>query len=206
MMVMRHTSEQIDRAIVDAASHTFATHGYTRTSVQQLADAVGYSKTGLLHRFASKQALYDATVDATSTVVEQTLAAATAVPAGTGRTIAMLEMVALLAQDRPGLVELLLESTREGSDDPRRDELRDQVIQVVETLAGAAAESAEKTNEHRLRTVLALRLIVDAVLAQHHEPVRLECAALQKLIVELAAGVLGIDPALYSPSSRRETS
>lgn len=200
-MLMRQTSEQIDRAIVDAASHTFATHGYARTSVQQLADAVGYSKTGLLHRFASKQALYDATVDVASAVVEQALVAAQAVPAGAGRTVAMLEKVALLAQDRPGLVEILLESTRAGCADPRRDHLRDMVIRVVETLAGPDAD-----NEHRLRTVLALRLIVDAVLAQHQEPVRLECDALRHLIVELAAGVLGLDPLLYTPSSRRETS
>jgi len=80
--------------------------------VQQLADAVGYSKTGLLHRFASKQALYDATVAATSATVEQVLADALDVPVGTQRTVAMLESVAALALDRPGLVEMLLESTR----------------------------------------------------------------------------------------------
>jgi len=76
------------------------------------------------------------------------------------------------------------------------------VIQVIETLVGP-----ESDPERRLRTVLALRLIVDAVLAQDHEEVRLECEPLQRLIVELAAGVLGLDP-LRHPSLRfpRETS
>lgn len=193
-MLQRQTSEQIDRGIIDTASHTFATHGYTRTSVKQLADIVGYSKAGLLHRFVSKQALYDATVAATSSAVEHSLAAAAAIPAGAGRAVAMLEAIALLALERPGLVELLLDSTRPGCDGPRRDELHAIVICVLENLAGPDAD-----NEHRLRTVLALRLIVDAVLAQDHEPVRLECDALHRLIIELAAGVLGVDPQLFSP-------
>jgi hypothetical protein len=40
---VRQTSEQIDRAILDTAAHMFASHGYAGTSVQQVADAVGYS-------------------------------------------------------------------------------------------------------------------------------------------------------------------
>ncbi|MFC4943702.1 TetR/AcrR family transcriptional regulator [Pseudonocardia sp. GCM10023141] len=192
---MRPTSEQIDRVILDAAAHAFAVHGFARTSVQQVADAVDYSKTGLLHRFPSKQALYDATVEATRLVVEQVLATAAATPAGTARTVAMLDAVGRLTQDRPGLVELLLESTRPGCVDPAREELNGLVVRVIETLAGAV-DSAE----HRLRTVLALRLIVDAVLSQDHEEVRLDCEHLQRLIVELAAGVLGLDPALHTPT------
>lgn len=44
-------------------------HGYARTSVQQLADAVGYSKAGLLHRFGSKQALQAGAVAAAADAV-----------------------------------------------------------------------------------------------------------------------------------------
>src|SRR3712207_9533441 len=56
--LMRQTAADIDHAILDVAAGIFATHGYAHTSVQQVADAVGYSKPGLLHRFGSTEALY----------------------------------------------------------------------------------------------------------------------------------------------------
>ena len=50
------------------AAGLFARHGFAHTSVQQVADAVGYSKPGLLHRFGSKDALFQAALaEVTST-------------------------------------------------------------------------------------------------------------------------------------------
>ncbi|WP_257624910.1 TetR/AcrR family transcriptional regulator [Variovorax boronicumulans] len=46
--------------IVDRAAGLFAKHGFDNTSLQQIADAIGYSKTGLLYRFPSKAAIYEA--------------------------------------------------------------------------------------------------------------------------------------------------
>ena len=195
-MVIRQTSAEIDRAILDAAARTFAMHGFARTSVQQVADTVDYSKTGLLHRFPSKQALYDATIAATTEVVERVLADAAAAPAGRSRTIAMLDAAGRLAQTQPGIAVLLLESTRPRSLDPAREQLNAMAVGLVEMLSGPDAGP-----ERWLRSVLALRLIVDGVLSQDHEDARrLDPDSLQRLIVELAAGVLGLDPPLHRPT------
>jgi AcrR family transcriptional regulator len=61
--VPRPTKQQIDDEIVEQASALFARHGFRDTSVQSIADAAGYSKTGLLHRFPSKEALWAAVVE-----------------------------------------------------------------------------------------------------------------------------------------------
>ena len=50
---MRQSAAEIDHAILDVAAGMFATHGFAHTSVQQIADAVGYSKPGLLRGWSS---------------------------------------------------------------------------------------------------------------------------------------------------------
>ena len=46
------------REILDAALEVVARNGYSRTSVRELADAVGLSQAGLLHYFDSKEHLF----------------------------------------------------------------------------------------------------------------------------------------------------
>lgn len=43
--------------ILEAALHTIATSGFTNASIQQIADAVGITKAGVLHHFASREEL-----------------------------------------------------------------------------------------------------------------------------------------------------
>lgn len=43
-----------------AATELFASAGYAGTSLQQIADAAGYSKSSVLYHFASKEAILDA--------------------------------------------------------------------------------------------------------------------------------------------------
>ncbi len=52
--------QQIDEGILDRAAGLFARRGYAKTSVQDVADAVGLSKAGLLHHYPSKDALHEA--------------------------------------------------------------------------------------------------------------------------------------------------
>ena len=52
--------QQIDDGILDHAAALFARRGFAKTSVQDVADAVGLSKAGLLHHFPSKDALHEA--------------------------------------------------------------------------------------------------------------------------------------------------
>jgi TetR/AcrR family transcriptional regulator, cholesterol catabolism regulator len=50
------------RTILDAAASLFAQKGYDNTSLQDVATAVGVTKAGLYHYFATKQVLYDCIV------------------------------------------------------------------------------------------------------------------------------------------------
>jgi AcrR family transcriptional regulator len=202
---VRPRAQDIDRGILDAAARTFAVHGYAKTSVQQLADAVGYSKAGLLHRFPSKQALHDAVLAEAAAAVDAILDDAARVPAGPDRVRATLGLVAARALDRPGLVHLLVASVRPASDEPGRLALHARLLDLAAALdtgyAHARPDHARPDEprqdvprydaEHRLRVSLALRLIVDAVLAQDDALLRLDRARLQPLVVDLAAGVLG---------------
>jgi AcrR family transcriptional regulator len=185
---VRQTSAEIDRAILDAAARTFAVHGYAKTSVQQLADAVGYSKAGLLHRFASKQALYDAVVAGAGRAVEEILDDVADVPAGPARVGRTLELVTARALDRPGLVHLLVASIRPASDEPGRLVLHERLLRLAALLTDTDTDT---DTERRLRVTLALRLVVDAVLAQDDPLLHVDRVRLQPLVVGLATAVLG---------------
>lgn len=104
----RPTKQEIDDEILEAAASLFARHGFRETSVQRIADAVGYSKTGLLHRYPSKEALQQAVVDRTLEQISAITAEVAALPAGAERDRAALTGVARLAVNRPGTVRLLL--------------------------------------------------------------------------------------------------
>ena len=92
----RQSREQADAEIVDRASALFARHGFAHTSLQQVADEVGYSKAGLLYRFPSKDAIYRAAVcsaqERTASLVERTAG----LPAGVDRDRALVEALSLI--------------------------------------------------------------------------------------------------------------
>ena len=104
----RQTRQQIDDEIVDCAATLFARHGLQETSVQRIADAVGYSKSGLLRHYPSKEALQDAVVSrCLSEILEITTSVADE-PPGPRRDTAAITGLARLALRRPGFVALLL--------------------------------------------------------------------------------------------------
>lgn len=104
----RPTREQIDDEILEAAATLFARHGFKETSVQRIADAVGYSKTGLLHRYPSKEALEQAVVERALREVRTVAEAVATRPAGAERDRAVLVALARVAVDNPGTIALLL--------------------------------------------------------------------------------------------------
>src|SRR4051794_38176563 len=104
----RPTKEQIDDEILEAAAILFARHGFKETSVQRIADAVGYSKTGLLHRYPSKEALQEAVIDRALAELRAITAVVADLPPGPDRDRAALNGVGHLAMRRPGSVRLLL--------------------------------------------------------------------------------------------------
>ncbi|MEO3936452.1 helix-turn-helix domain-containing protein [Dermatophilaceae bacterium Soc4.6] len=112
------TSEEIDAEIVDSAARLFARHGYRQTSLQVIADEVGYSKTGLLHRFSSKEGLWEVVVTDFRTQIATVLDAASTLPLGQARDRAVVDAVLDVAARRPGLVRLMFSLLTLPEDDP----------------------------------------------------------------------------------------
>jgi AcrR family transcriptional regulator len=104
----RQTRQQIDDEIIDWAATLFARHGFQETSVQRIADAVGYSKGGLLRHYPSKEALQEAVVSRCLADLAEVARAAAERAAGPERDHAALTGLAQLALRRPGFVALLL--------------------------------------------------------------------------------------------------
>lgn len=106
--MLRPTQKDIDDGIVDAAARLFALHGYDQTSLQRIADEVGYSKTGLLHRFPSKDALKVAVRRTTEAYIAEVRSVARAAGSGESRERAAVETMTDIALRRPGALDLLL--------------------------------------------------------------------------------------------------
>ncbi len=157
----RPSDEEIDRAIIDTAARLFAIQGLSRTSVQQIADAEGYSKTGLLHRFGSKEALYEAAVDAITCAFDIVLDEAEEEPRGTRRNTVLIDRITGLAMDNPGLARLFFESTQPHTIDQAPAPLAAR-IKRFESIIGFEDASPEE----RLRIGLGFYLIVNAALLE----------------------------------------
>lgn len=161
----RQTREELDDEIIDAAATLFARHGFKETSVQRIADAVGYSKTGLLHRYPSKEALQQAVLDRCVGEMRQISGAAGDRPPGPDRDRAVIAALADLTLRRPGLVALLLSivSTFEPGEIPPHMEA------IGEAIFAAFGVDPEADVERTVRVVGALgALAVAAVACQHH--------------------------------------
>ncbi|MER7506172.1 helix-turn-helix domain-containing protein [Nonomuraea pusilla] len=104
----RQTQQQIDDEIIDVAAALFARHGLKETSVQRIADAVGYSKSGLLRRYPSKEALQDEVVARCLAEVRGIAAAVAGLAPGPSRDREALVRLAALAVRHPGFVALIL--------------------------------------------------------------------------------------------------
>jgi AcrR family transcriptional regulator len=106
--VLRPFRQQIDDGILDRAAALFARRGFAKTSVQDVADAVGLSKAGLLHHFPSKDALYEAVLAQAELLGRRALDAVAHLPLGPGRDRRAIEVFADVALAHPGIVALLL--------------------------------------------------------------------------------------------------
>lgn len=158
MAQVRSTPEEIDIAILDTSAGLFAVHGIERTTVQQIADAVGYSKTGLLHRFASKQAIVDGVDAMIDTHADELLHRMQQAPVGPQRTSVLLGEIAAVAIRIPGAVQYLLGTIKS----VEHLDHRDAATGGAGAVAGRVLEAitgADATPEAELRLLLALRLV-----------------------------------------------
>jgi AcrR family transcriptional regulator len=164
--VTRPFRQQIDEGILDQAAALFARRGFAKTSVQEIADAVGLSKAGLLHHFPSKDALHTAVLAQARTLGQQTLDQVRGVPLGVTRDRRAVEALVDVALAHPGMVALLLAPVMQGGDGAGSPEVED---------AGAAALQAFGVDpgttdpERCLRVVGALAALAVLTLAANHE-------------------------------------
>ncbi|ATE54340.1 TetR/AcrR family transcriptional regulator [Actinosynnema pretiosum] len=99
----RPTKHELDAEIIDSAARLFARHGFEHTSLQQLADAVGYTKAGLLHHYPSKKALYRAVLERGNAETRALLARIDHLPPGEERDRAAIVGSVQFTIDWPGL-------------------------------------------------------------------------------------------------------
>lgn len=105
---VRPSSQEIDERILDVAAGVFARVGYAQASVQQIADETGYSKTGLLHRFGSKEQLRDAARERSLATFADAISSARTRTPGPDRDRELVTALVDLAMRRPGFIALLL--------------------------------------------------------------------------------------------------
>ena len=139
----------IDDEIVDRAAALFARHGYGATSLQQVADSVGYSKTGLLHRFASKEALHSAAVTATRARISTAMEPALELPDGDRRDRTVLIALVDLTLAWPGIAALMLVAA-EG--DPAR--ASEELVEAGLAVAAGFGIDVSAPDEDRIVRVL----------------------------------------------------
>jgi AcrR family transcriptional regulator len=114
----RPTRQQIDDEIIDTAATLFARHGFAETSIQRIADAVGYSKGGLLRHYPSKDVLQDAVIARCLSEIQAIVASAADQEPGPRRDREVLASLAHLAIRRPGFFALMLAALVRGLSNP----------------------------------------------------------------------------------------
>ncbi|MBK6413440.1 TetR/AcrR family transcriptional regulator [Sphingopyxis sp.] len=110
----RQTKAEIDAEILDCAAGIFARHGFSRTSIQQIADALGYSKAGLLHHYPSKKALHDAVLDRYETQTRERIGRLDGFAPGIERDRKLVEGVIDFAFTWPGMSDFAQQLARDG--------------------------------------------------------------------------------------------
>ncbi|MFI6317747.1 TetR/AcrR family transcriptional regulator [Nonomuraea sp. NPDC050556] len=162
----RPTRQQIDDEILDRAAGVFARNGFKQASVQSIADASGYSKTGLLHRFPTKAAIKDAVLDRCLDEVRAIGDVVGEEPAGAQRDLKVVEALTDLALRRPGLVALLL-SVATAADN---EDISAHVVAIAEGLFGLFRITPGGDLEREARVFGALGALAVTTLAYQVRP------------------------------------
>jgi len=158
--MVKPTSEQIDAQIVDRAAGLFARHGFENTSVQQIADATGYSKAGILRRFAAKDALYEAAIAAISRAVTAVTAEVEALPEGEERDQGLIAGFVDLTFQWPGVSTLSL-----GLIDIEPNDAPAELLACGEAVTRAfGIDWASSDEERQIRVISAAAVLTHACL------------------------------------------
>ena len=117
--------------ILDAALRAYGTEGFAVTSLDALADQLGIRKQTILYYFPSKQAVFEAVIDAAAVdLVKAFDEEASRGLVGLDQVEAIVRRVFRLAVARPELLGLIREVTRPGS--LSADRLATQIAPVLD--------------------------------------------------------------------------
>lgn len=158
--------EQADAVILDRAAALFARQGVAKTSVQDVADAVGLSKAGLLHHYPSKDLLLHSVMEQADVLGQRVLRLVGDLPPGPARDRRALEVLVDVAQAHPGLVALLLAPLTQG-DPAARPPAMDAVSAAALQALGVDPEAP--VSERTIRVSGALGALAVLTLAAHRE-------------------------------------
>lgn len=145
------TKSEIEADIIDSAAALFARHGFDHTSLQQIADAVNYSKAGLLHHFPSKLAIYAAAIDALRSHAQEVRDSVQHLPPGKERDLANVEAAVQFTYDWPGVSAL---STRIAESEPDGDPQLVEIGLII--YASLGIDLANTSMERIVRVTTAL--------------------------------------------------
>ena len=182
--------QQADEGILDRAAALFARRGFAKTSVQDIADAVGLSKAGLLHHFPSKDALHEAVLVQAETLGRRVLDQLGDLPPGPARDRQALEVLVDVALAHPGLVALVLAPVTDLGAEPE-PAVADLVLQAF----GVDPGTTEPPRS--VRVVGALAALAVLTLAAHAQD---QTTAWRRHIVATCFDALGHHPAGATPS------
>jgi AcrR family transcriptional regulator len=128
--------------IRDAALAVIARNGYQRTSVRDIAEAVGLSQAGLLHYFSSKEALFAEVLRRRDEVDRERM------PADPAARVEGLIDVMRHNADVPGLVQLYAQLSTEASHpEHAAHDFFTQRYAVLRRELGAAVQAAQERGE-----------------------------------------------------------
>jgi AcrR family transcriptional regulator len=190
--VARPFRQQIDEGILDRAAALFARRGFAKTSVQDVADAVGLSKAGLLHHFPSKDTLYEAVLAQADALGRRALDDVEHLPEGPVRDHRVIEVFVDVALSHPGVVALMLApATQAEAADP------DAVDGAyASTLAAFGVEPDCGDQERLVRVLAALSALAVLTLAAHQND---QVSVWRPVIVATCFDALGHHTPVGSP-------
>lgn len=157
--------QQIDDGILDRAAALFARQGFAKTSVQDIASAVGLSKAGLLHHFPTKDAIRDAVLRLVGALGGRLVEQIADLPAGPARDRRALTAVLDIAVAHPGLVSLMLSPAMPAGLATGAGNPADDPATAVLAIFGVDPESTD--DERTVRVIGALSALAVLTIAAH---------------------------------------
>ncbi len=161
--------QQAEDQILDRAAALLARRG-AKTSVQEVADAVGLSKAGLQYHFPTKDSLHAAVVARARGLVQQVLALVAELPVGPERDLRAIEAWVDVALAHPGLVSLLLAPISTGTTgDVAAGEAEAIQASGAAALTAFGVDPEAATAERTVRVAAALAALGVLTLAAHQQ-------------------------------------